>query len=81
MTINPAEALREKAQDAVTDALGNALYCNRAWVAWDYGTMSKDDFELVGEDIDRVAEITNAALDAVGFDALLAAATQNQQET
>jgi len=80
MTINSAEALRAKAESAVADALDSALYCTRVWEAWDYGTMSEDDFKLVSEDRDSVAEITNAALEAVGFEALLAAATKNQQE-
>jgi len=71
MTTDTPETLRAKAQEAVAYALDDALYCNRVWAAWSEGTMSEDDFLLVGEDLEHVAAITHAALDAVGFDALL----------
>jgi len=71
MTTDTAERLRQKAQAAVAYALDDALYCDRVWEAWNEGTLLQDDFSLVREDLGRVAEITNAALDAVGFDALL----------
>lgn len=51
--------------DAVTAALGDAYDCNRTWAAWSYGTMSADDFSMVAEDADRVAEIAGAALGAL----------------
>lgn len=51
----PVEAL----QEAVAEALGNAYDCLRTWSAWGVGTMGQDDFALVREDADRVAEIAN----------------------
>ncbi|MGK2829188.1 hypothetical protein ACSI5F_03665 [Ralstonia pseudosolanacearum] len=56
---------REKVHDAVRDALGNAHDCKRIWSAWRMGTMSEDDFVLVTEDDSRVAEIADAAIDAI----------------
>lgn len=50
--------------EAVTEALGEAYDCTRVWSAWGYKTMSQDDFALVGEDSDRVAEIARSAVDA-----------------
>jgi len=71
MTTNTPETLRNKAFDAVQLALGDAYDCDREWSAWSWGTMTEDDFSPVDENPDRVAEIANAALDAVGFDAIL----------
>jgi len=71
MTTNITENMRKKAHDAVAAALGDAYDCGRVWAAWNYGTMGEDDFSLVAEDSDRVSEITGAALDAVGFDAII----------
>jgi len=71
MTTETPETLHKKAREAVANALGDAWDCHRVWYAWDYGTMGQNDFALVTEDPDRVAEITRAALDAVGFDAIL----------
>lgn len=45
---------------AASEALGDAYDCNRVWEAWSYGTMGPDDFSLVREDGDRVAEIIKA---------------------
>jgi hypothetical protein len=50
---------------AVTEALGDAYDCQRVWDAWSVGTMGQDDFALVAEDSDRVAEIADAAIDAM----------------
>jgi len=71
MTTNIAENLHKKAYDAVAIALGDAYDCGRVWAAWSYGTMGEDDFSPVAEDPDRVREIAGAALDAVGFDAVI----------
>ena len=57
----------EKADEAIRDALGDAYDCLRVWSAWSYGAMGPDDFSLVAEDSDRVAEIRNAAAAALGF--------------
>lgn len=63
--------LRDKARDAVAEALGDAYDCLRVWSAWGIGTMSQDDFSLVTDDADRIAEIADAALDALGLPTLL----------
>lgn len=53
----------EDAGAAVAQALGDAYDCHRVWQAWGVGTMSQDDFSLVGDDPERVAEIAGAVLD------------------
>lgn len=47
---------RQKYYDLVTDILGDSYYCARVWEAWYYGTMTQDDFSLMGEDDCYVAE-------------------------
>ena len=52
--------------EAVAEALGTGAYdCHRVWEAWGVGTMGPDDFVPVAEDSDRVAEIADAAIDAI----------------
>ena len=51
---------------AIAEALGGAYDCQRVWSAWSYGTMGSDDFTLTSEDDDRVAEIADAAIEAIG---------------
>lgn len=59
-------ALRERVMDAIAEALGDAYDCTRHWSAWGYGTMSQDDFSLVADDSDRIGEIADAAIGAIG---------------
>lgn len=59
------DACRERVQDAVTEALGDALDCTRVWSAWRVGTMGEDDFQRVADDAARIAEIADAAITAV----------------
>ena len=61
----PGEVQRDAVIAAVTEALGNAYDCLRVWEAWSVGTMGQDDFALVAEDSDRVAEIADAAIEAM----------------
>jgi hypothetical protein len=57
---------REAVHQAVAEALGSGAYdCTRVWGAWQVGTMGEDDFVLVAEDSDRVAEIADAAIEAI----------------
>jgi hypothetical protein len=56
---------RKAVRAAVTEALGGAYDCTRVWEAWQVGTMGPDDFMLVAEDDDRVAEIADAAIEAL----------------
>lgn len=61
----PAIGSREAVIEAVAGALGDAYDCGRTWAAWGVGTMGPDDFSLVAEDDDRVAEIADAAMAAL----------------
>lgn len=36
--------LREKILDAITSSLTDHYWCDRVWEAWEYGTMTADDF-------------------------------------
>jgi hypothetical protein len=56
---------REAVHAAVAEALGGAYDCLRVWSAWGYGTMGPDDFSRVSDDDDRVAEIADAAINAL----------------
>jgi hypothetical protein len=57
---------REAVHRAVVEALGSGAYdCLRVWEAWDVGTMGPDDFVPLAKDSDRVAEIADAAIDAI----------------
>lgn len=56
---------RQRVQDAIAEALGDAYDCTRVWGAWGVGTMSEDDFARVADDSDRVAEIADAAIGAM----------------
>lgn len=51
--------------DAITEALGDAMDCTRVWSAWRHGTMEEDDFALVADDPARVMEIRDAVLQVV----------------
>lgn len=61
----PGEQRREAVMEAIAGALGNAYDCMRAWSAWGVGTMNQDDFALVAEDSDRLAELADAAIAAL----------------
>lgn len=51
--------------DAICDALGDAMDCTRVWDAWHYGTMSDEDFVLVRDDAARVEEIVTTINNAL----------------
>jgi hypothetical protein len=59
------DSQRKTVRAAVAEALGGAYDCTRVWEAWQVGTMGPDDFELVAEDEERVAEIADAAIEAL----------------
>jgi hypothetical protein len=64
MTVTPE--VRQAVIDAVAAAIGDDAYdCTRVWSAWNVGTMSQDDFILVSEQDDRIAEIADAAIAAI----------------
>jgi len=71
MTTESIQTLRTKARDAVVQALGDAYDCERSWSAWGWGTMGEEDFTLVAKNPDRVTEITDAVLDALGVQDLI----------
>jgi hypothetical protein len=60
--VSLSDEAKQRVYDAVRDALGDAYDCTRVWHAWGVGTMSQDDFRLVAEDDERVAEIADAAI-------------------
>lgn len=59
------EQLKEAVSEAIREALGGALDCGRVWSAWGVGTMSEDDFSVVADDDERVAEIADAVMTAL----------------
>jgi hypothetical protein len=62
------ERQRKAVIAAVAEALGESAYdCLRVWAAWGVGymAMGPDDFALVAEDSDRLAEIADAAIEAI----------------
>ncbi len=52
--------------DSLTQWMGDAMDCHRVWSAWRVGTMSADDFSLIIEDDDRMAELRAAATSVMG---------------
>lgn len=59
----------EKVDEAIAEALGDAYDCTRVWNAWRCGTMGPSDFVQVADDGERIAEIRNAVLQALGLKA------------
>jgi hypothetical protein len=57
---------REAIKQAIADTLGDAYDCTRVWQAWGYGTMGPDDFVQVAEQDDRLEELTDAVIAAIG---------------
>lgn len=57
---------REAIKQAIADTLGDAYDCTRVWQAWSYGTMGPDDFVQVAEQDDRLEELTDAVIAAIG---------------
>lgn len=57
-----ADALRSAVQEVVAESLGEAYDCNRAWSAWQHGTMSDRDFVPVADQPDRIDEIAGAVM-------------------
>ena len=64
MTTNTNAALREKLIDMIAEHLSGTYRCLRVWEAWNFGTMSQDDFDDVGES-DTPAELADAILAAL----------------
>lgn len=64
-TITPEQA--KKADEAIREALGSAYDCMREWRAWGVGTMRSEDFWPVADSDERVADIRNAVLQALGI--------------
>ena len=67
-SVRPTPEQIEKADEAIREALGsNAFDCVRVWSAWEHGTMRNGDFWLIAESDERVAEIRDAVLAALGI--------------
>jgi len=52
LSVPPGESARELAVEILDDD----LVCKRMWTAWQYGTMTDEDFSLAREDKNRVAD-------------------------
>lgn len=64
------DAIKTAVMDALTDAIGSCAYdCTRVWSAWQCGTMSDDDFVSIADDEDRIADIADAAINAIALHA------------
>ena len=63
-TNNTNAALREKLIDMIAEHLSGTYRCLRVWEAWNFGTMSQDDFDDVGES-DTPPELADAILAAL----------------
>lgn len=61
---NTNAALREKLIDMIAEHLSGTYRCLRVWEAWNFGTMSQDDFDDVGES-DTPPELADAILAAL----------------
>lgn len=59
LTTNTNAALREKLIDMIAEHLSGTYRCLRVWEAWNFGTMSQDDFDDVGES-DTPPELADA---------------------
>ncbi|WP_175920347.1 hypothetical protein [Burkholderia pyrrocinia] len=62
---NGADEQQEQVCEAIAKVLGGARDCTRVWSAWGAGTMGPDDFRIVADDPERVAEIADAAINAM----------------
>lgn len=51
MTDNRDE-LPSKVAEALAEELGDTYHCSRTWEAWQYGTMTEEDFSPASEDDD-----------------------------
>ena len=57
------DVVREKIAALSSDALRDVAYsCGRVWEAWQYGTMTQDDFSPEWEDEELLASIADALL-------------------
>lgn len=57
------DQLREALRDALSITLGQAMDCTRVWTAWQAGTMTEDDFQLLADNDERLDELTDAVLE------------------
>lgn len=53
---------REELVVAIANCLDGTYYCGRVWSAWQYGTMSEDDFVPVDE-TDILSELADTVID------------------
>ena len=57
---------RQELIDSINTYLGDTVYvCTRVWVAWNYGTMSRDDFHLASEDENVASDIADIVMKAI----------------
>ena len=54
---------RQKLRDAFEQDLTDAYVCGRVWSAWQYGTMSEDDFQPASECEEVLDSLIESALE------------------
>jgi len=62
-------ATRERMIELAADALSEVTYtCSRTWEAWQYNTMTEDDFAPAWEDGELLASVVDSVLEALDGD-------------
>ena len=61
------EEIRNRVANALYDVLEGqeVMHCTRVWEAWNYGTMTDDDFDLVVNDTAAMEEIIESVVTAM----------------
>ena len=60
-----SEDNKQKYYNKAMDILNGLYHCDRIWEAWQYGTMTQDDFILANEDDNIVEEIAKKLHDFI----------------
>lgn len=60
-----SDSAMDKLRDAIRAELSDALYCNRVWDAWHYGTMSENDFVCLADDDSYVESMATSVIRAL----------------
>jgi hypothetical protein len=58
--VNPDAALIVQLRDEVASALEDTYACTRVWEAWQYNTMTQNDFIPASEDDNVIQNVLNA---------------------
>lgn len=63
-----ATSLRSRIRETLAAELDGAVLCGRVWEAWDYGTMTRDDFSMLTEDDETMDRIVDAVAGTISAD-------------